>query len=67
MTLYEKLKIKFCNEPLKPSFSEALFLSSISGAVASLVTNPLDIVKIRMQVQNSINTNTNTNINTNIN
>lgn len=33
------------------SFSQSLVCSALAGALASLITNPLDLVKLRMQVQ----------------
>ena len=33
------------------SFADTLFATAAAGAVASLVTSPLDLVKLRMQVQ----------------
>jgi hypothetical protein len=33
------------------SFKESLICSALSGALASFLTNPLDLVKLRMQVQ----------------
>lgn len=33
------------------SFVNSFLLSFITGSVASIVTNPLDVVKVRMQVQ----------------
>jgi hypothetical protein len=33
------------------SFKESLFCSALAGSLASLITNPLDLVKLRMQVQ----------------
>ena len=33
------------------SFKESMLCSALAGALASLITNPLDLVKLRMQVQ----------------
>jgi len=33
------------------SFKESLLCSALAGSLASLITNPLDLVKLRMQVQ----------------
>lgn len=33
------------------TFLESMALSSCSGLIASIITNPLDVVKTRMQVQ----------------
>ena len=37
------------------SFYESMGLSAISGALASMITNPLDMTKLRMQVQRGEN------------
>jgi len=36
------------------SFSEAMLCSAAAGAVASLTTNPLDLIKLRIQVQRGL-------------
>lgn len=51
MSLYDKLKYWFGYEGKAPSVMQSMLLSGISGIVASTVTNPIDIVKVRMQVQ----------------
>jgi len=33
------------------SFTQSLLCSALAGALASFITNPLDLVKLRMQVQ----------------
>jgi hypothetical protein len=43
----EKLK----DMKLDISFGQSLVCSALAGALASLITNPLDLVKLRMQVQ----------------
>jgi hypothetical protein len=43
----EKLK----EMKLDINFSQTLICSALAGALASLITNPLDLVKLRMQVQ----------------
>ncbi|CAD8111393.1 unnamed protein product [Paramecium primaurelia] len=47
---YEKLKTILEN-PLQPSFLESLCLSGIAGSMAGFICNPMDIVRLRMQVQ----------------
>lgn len=49
---FEKLK----EMKLDISFKESLFCSAIAGALASIITNPLDLVKLRMQVQRASST-----------
>jgi hypothetical protein len=43
----EKLK----DVKLDISFTQSMFSSALAGAIASVITNPLDLVKLRMQVQ----------------
>jgi len=40
-----------CNNPSSPGFIESLILAGISGSIASTLTNPLDVAKVRIQVQ----------------
>ena len=47
--LADMLGINNLERPI--TFLESFVLSSASGMIASIVTNPLDIVKTRMQVQ----------------
>lgn len=51
IALYDKLKFWFGFEDKAIAFHQSLMLSSISGIVASAVTNPIDVVKVRMQIQ----------------
>lgn len=51
MTFYEQFKELTCSDPHSPSFYESMFLSALSGSLASVLTNPLDMAKMRMQVQ----------------
>lgn len=55
---YEKLKsnkiqniLAFLENPLHPSFMESLILSGAAGCLAGFICNPMDIVRLRMQVQ----------------
>ena len=50
----EKIKDRKTEEELKKQdigFSKSLLCSSLSNFFASIITNPLDLVKLRMQVQ----------------
>jgi hypothetical protein len=50
----EKIKDNKTEEELKKqdiSFSKSIMCSSMASFIASVVTNPLDLVKLRMQVQ----------------
>lgn len=51
LALYDKLKYWFGYEDKAINFFQSMLLSGISGIVASAVTNPIDVVKVRMQVQ----------------
>ncbi len=48
--IYENLKTL---SPGTPSFYESMFYSSVAGCLASILTNPLDMSKLRMQLQRS--------------
>jgi len=51
LALYDKLKVWFGFTWGEQTFAQSMLLSGISGVVASIVTNPIDVVKVRMQVQ----------------
>lgn len=51
IALYDKLKYWFGYDERSIAFHQSLILSALSGSVASIVTNPIDVVKVRMQVQ----------------
>ena len=51
LALYDKLKVWFGFTRGEQTFAQSMLLSGISGVVASIVTNPIDVVKVRMQVQ----------------
>ena len=51
LALYDKLKQWFGFTHGQQTFAQSVLLSGISGVVASIVTNPVDVVKVRMQVQ----------------
>jgi len=51
MATYDQLKYWLVKDPKQQSYLQSFLLSAISGAVASIVTHPMDIVKVRMQVQ----------------
>ncbi|KAL4440759.1 hypothetical protein ABPG74_013740 [Tetrahymena malaccensis] len=48
---YEKFKKAVCIDPKQPSFLESLTLAGLAGSIASTLTNPLDVSKVRIQVQ----------------
>ena len=48
---YEKLKENLVKPNEEISFVKSLLLSGLSGAVAGTITNPLDMAKLRMQIQ----------------
>ncbi len=54
--IYEELK-KFGDSTV--TFSQSLIYSATAGAIASYTTNPLDLVKLRLQVQRASNGNVN--------
>ena len=49
--------MEWSSETIK--FHQCFFLSFTTGSIASFITNPLDIVKIRMQVQRAEQKNNN--------
>jgi len=51
LALYDKLKYWFGFTQGEQTFAQSVLLSAISGVVASFATNPIDVVKVRMQVQ----------------
>ena len=58
LMLYEQFKVRLSNTLNKDITNEinpsiVLTSGASAGAIASLITNPLDLVKLRMQVQRS--------------
>ena len=49
-TFYEKLKSKFNQPGEKPKFIKSVLMASSSGIVAGILCNPIDLAKIRIQV-----------------
>jgi|JI6StandDraft_1071083.scaffolds.fasta_scaffold25441_5 hypothetical protein len=47
---YEKLKKRFNSEGEKPKFLKSFAMASTSGITAGILCNPIDLAKIRMQV-----------------
>ncbi|EGR34554.1 mitochondrial carrier protein, putative [Ichthyophthirius multifiliis] len=54
-TFYEQLKSILCQNSKYPTFFESFSLAALAGAFASVITNPLEVSKIRMQVQRASN------------
>lgn len=48
---YEKLKGRIIHDPKKIRMHESLILSSVAGSASAYITTPLDLAKLRMQVQ----------------
>src|SRR3990167_6841781 len=55
MATYDKLKDWLVKDVSKQSYWQSFLLSAVSGVAASVVTHPMDIVKVRMQVQRAEN------------
>ena len=51
LALYEFLKREFPEDERTRSYLQSFLFCAISGSVAAIVTHPMDIVKVRMQVQ----------------
>ena len=47
---YEKFKEYFVGEKKEIGFLNSLFCASLAGSLSAVLTNPLDIAKVRMQV-----------------
>ena len=56
MMTYEKLKEYFKKEKVPITFVQSFMMAFISGILASVVTSPLDIARLRMQIQRNQNT-----------
>ena len=48
---YEKLKQWFCEDPKRPSVVANIATSTVAGSLAGFITNPLELAKLRMQIQ----------------
>ena len=48
---YEKLKTIFVKDQKAPTLSESIICSSGAGALSGFFTTPLEMVKLRMQIQ----------------
>lgn len=48
---YEKIKKAVIKDEKKPTIPESIICSSGAGALAGFITTPLDMVKMRMQIQ----------------
>lgn len=48
---YERFKKIFVKDPLLPSLGESIICSSGAGAISGFLTTPLEMVKLRMQIQ----------------
>jgi hypothetical protein len=48
---FEKFKILFCKNPEKPELMENILASTLASTIAGFITNPLDLAKLRMQIQ----------------
>lgn len=55
MATYDKLKYWLVPDVTKQSYTQSFLLSAISGMAASIATQPIDVVKVRMQVQRAEN------------
>ena len=44
-------KVKICKNPQLPSLLESFVLSTLSSGLATFITSPLDMAKLRMQIQ----------------
>lgn len=51
LATYDKLKFLCGFDKQQIGFKESFGLSSVSGVVASVLTHPIDVVKVRLQVQ----------------
>ncbi len=51
LATYDKLKFMCGFDKQQIGFTESLGLSSVSGVIASVLTHPIDVVKVRLQVQ----------------
>lgn len=48
---YETFKKKVCDNAKEPSFMQSLTLAGMAATVSCTLTNPLDVAKVRIQVQ----------------
>lgn len=55
LALYEYLKRAFPVDERSRSYVQSFFFCALSGSAAAIVTHPMDIVKVRMQVQRAEN------------
>ena len=50
-TAFEKMKAHFVKDRQNPTLAESILCSSVAGSIAGWATTPLEIVKLRMQIQ----------------
>lgn len=48
---YEYLKKKVVKDPKNQSMAQSIICSSVAGAISGYLTTPLQMVKMRMQIQ----------------
>lgn len=48
---FERFKKAICKNPAKPALLEDIAASSLASSLAGILTNPLDLTKLRMQIQ----------------
>ena len=59
---YEKFKQLFCQDPKHPGVVSNILASTLAGSLAGFITNPLELAKLRMQIQRADKATKGTNI-----